>query len=123
VIYNIAREELRPILADLAIDLDEEARWAGDCLVLPSLGVQLYLECSGAFRNVSLVSAGGVQNHQGWATLEETLETALRRLEVARNSRGFSLLSAGIVLALILVFSVASDPQAAARSLIEVINL
>ena len=82
VIYNIAREELRPILADLAIDLDEEARWAGDCLVLPSLGVQLYLECSGAFRNVSLVSAGGVQNHQGWATLEETLETALRRLEV-----------------------------------------
>lgn len=123
VIYNIAREELRPILADLAIDLDEEARWAGDCLVLPSLGVQLYLECSGAFRNVSLVSAGGVQNHQGWATLEEALETALRRLEVARNSRGFSLLSAGIVLALILVFSVASDPQAAARSLIEMINL
>jgi len=123
VIYNISREELRPILADLAIDLDEEARWAGDCLVLPTLGVQLYLECSAAFRNVSLVSAGGVQSHVGWAHLEGALASALTRLEVSRNPRGIRLIGVGMALAGLLVFAVVSDPHAAAQSLIEVINL
>lgn len=123
VIYNISREELRPVLAGLAIDLDPGARWAGDCLVLPSLGVQLYLECSSAFRNVSLVSAGGIQNHQGWSRLEGALETSLRRLEVSRNPKGVSILSAGFVLAVILVLAVVADPEAAAKSLNEVMNL
>jgi len=123
VIYNISRDELRPVLADLAIDLDPDSRWAGDCLVMPSLGVQLYLEHSAAFRNVSLVSAGGVQNHQGWTRLEGALETSLRRLEVSRNPRGVSLLSAGVVLALILVLSIAANPEAAAKSLSDIVNL
>jgi len=123
VIYNISRDELRPVLADLAIDLDSDARWAGDCLVVPSLGVQLYLEYSSTFRNVSLVSAGGVQNPQGWLRLEGALENSLRRLEVSRNPKGVSLLSAGVVLAVILVLSVASDPETAAKSLTEVMNL
>ncbi|MHB8901226.1 MAG: hypothetical protein ACYC6Y_20955 [Thermoguttaceae bacterium] len=123
VIYNISREELRPVLADLAIDLDADSRWAGDCLVMPSLGVQLYLEYSSTFRNVSLVSAGGVQNYQGWKRLETALESSLRRLEVARNPKGISLLSAGVVLALILVLSIAANPEAAAKSLSDVMNL
>jgi hypothetical protein len=123
VIYNISRDEIRPILADLAIDLCPDARWAGDCVVLPSLGVQLYVEYSATFRNVSLVSAGGIQNHQGWTRLEGALETSLRRLEVSRNPKGVSLLSAGVVLAVILVLSVVSDPEAAARSLTEIVNL
>jgi hypothetical protein len=123
VIYNISREELRPVLADLAIDLDPDSRWAGDCLVMPSLGAQLYLEYSATFRNVSLVSAGGVQNYQGWSRLEAALEVSLRRLEVARNPKGISLLSAGVVLALILVLSIAANPEAAAKSLSDVMNL
>jgi len=123
VIYNVSREELRPVLADLAIDLDPDARWAGDCLVMPSLGVQLYLEFSATFRNVSLVSAGGVQNHQGWTRLEGALETSLRRLEVSRNPKGVSLLSAGVVLAVILVLSIVADPEAAAKSLSDIVNL
>ncbi len=123
VIYNVSRDELRPVLADLAIDLDSDARWAGDCLVMPGLGVQLYLEFSSTFRNVSLVSAGGVQSPEGWARLEAALESALRRLEVSRNPKGVSLLSAGVVLAVVLVLSIVSDPEAAAKSLTEVMNL
>lgn len=123
VIYNISREELRPVLADLALDLDADSRWAGDCLVMPSLGVQLYLEYSTTFRNVSLVSAGGVQDCQGWKRLEMALEGSLRRLEVARNPKGISLLSAGVVLALILVLSIAANPEEAAKSLSDVMNL
>ncbi len=123
VIYNISRDELRPVLADLAIDLDADARWAGDCLVIPTVGVQLYLEYSATFRNVSLVSAGGVQDYQGWRRLATALEASLRRLEVVRNPKGISLLSAGVVLALILLLSIAADPEAAVKSISEVMNL
>jgi hypothetical protein len=58
VIYNISVDKLRPILAEIVSELDPNARWAGDSLVLPGLGVQLYVDHFAAFRNVSLISAG-----------------------------------------------------------------
>jgi len=44
VVYNISVEELRPVLAEAARAIDPQARWAGDSLSLPTLGVQLHLE-------------------------------------------------------------------------------
>ena len=55
VIYNANPEQLRSILAEVVAQLDDEARWAGDSLVLPKLGVQLHVELFGAMRNVQLV--------------------------------------------------------------------
>lgn len=123
VIYNISSDELRPILADLVAGLDAEARWAGDGLVLPNLGVQLYLDSLPAMRNVSLVAAGRNQNHQGWRRLELALSTALSRLEVARNPHAIGLLSAGALLTLAIVLAIARDPQAVAQSLFEMLRL
>jgi hypothetical protein len=51
------------------------------------------------------------------------LESSLRRLEVARNPKGVSLLSAGVVLALILVLSIIANPEAAVKSLSDVMNM
>ena len=70
VIYNISVDQLRPILAEVVERMDPEARWAGDCLFLPGLGVQLHLESFGWMRNVSLVSSGPKQDYQGWSRLE-----------------------------------------------------
>ena len=39
VVYNIPAERIRPLLANLAVELDPDARWAGECLVLPQIGV------------------------------------------------------------------------------------
>ena len=39
VIDNITADRLRSILAEVAPRLDPEARWAGDSLFLPGLGV------------------------------------------------------------------------------------
>ena len=58
VIYNVSTDELRPILADLVPQLDADARWAGDGLMLPNMGVQLHLENLALLRNVSLVATG-----------------------------------------------------------------
>ena len=85
MIYNISADRLRPILAELVERLDPEARWAGDSLALPGLGVQLYVDNFAALRSMSLVSAGGNQSHQGWRRLEAALSDALGREEGGRN--------------------------------------
>jgi len=123
VVYNMSSDELRPILADLVAKLDAEARWAGDSLALPSLGIQLHVDGLAAMRNVSLIAAGPNQNHQGWRRLELALASALSQVEVPRNRQAIGLLSAGALLALAVVLAIARDPQAVAQSLFDMLRL
>lgn len=120
IIYNISVDQLRPILADLVDHLDPAARWAGDSLVLPGLRVQLYVDNFAPMRSVSLISAGGNQSHPGWRRLETSLGDALLREDVARNPRGISLISAGLLLITGLVIAIAQNPQAAAQPLLDI---
>ena len=119
IIYNISTGELRPILADLAGKLDADARWAGDSLALPNLGVQLHVDSVARMRNVALVSSGPAQNHQGWRRLELGLQAALAHVEVPRNVRAVSLISAALIILLILVVAVSTDPQTVAQAIVE----
>jgi hypothetical protein len=120
VIYNITADKLRPILAELVDRIDTDARWAGDSLVLPGLGVQLYLDSFAALRSTSLISAGGNQSHQGWRQLETALGDALAREDVARNPRGISLLGAGLLIIAAIVLAISQNPQAVAQSLLDI---
>ena len=112
VIYNISVDTLRPILAELVDGLDAQARWAGDSLVLPGLGVQLYVDTFPAMRSASLISAGGNQSHEGWRRLETALGDALARQEVARNARGLTLLGVALAIFVSLILAIARNPQA-----------
>jgi hypothetical protein len=123
VVYNISADQLRAILAELVDQCDPGARWAGDSLALPSLGVQLHLENLPVMRNVSLVAVGPNQNPQGWRRLEIALGAALARVEVARNRRGLSLIGLGIFIAAALVWVIAHDPQAVAQALLDMLGL
>ena len=98
VIYNITVDQLRPILADLVAELDGDARWAGDSLSLPQLGVQLHIESSGAMRNVQLVASGPVQNYAGWWRLEKALVAALRQTRSPIHPLGIGLVLLGLVI-------------------------
>jgi hypothetical protein len=120
VIYNISVDKVRPILAELVEQLDADARWAGDSLVLPGLGVQLYVDNFAAFRSVSLISAGSNQNHQGWRRLEAALGVALAREEIHRNPHGLSLISAGLLIIAAIVVAIGQNPQAVAQSLLDI---
>jgi hypothetical protein len=111
VIYNIRLDKLRPILAEVVEHLDRDARWAGESLVLPGLGVQLYLDSFPAMKNVSLKSIGGSQNFQGWKKLETALSTALKQEKVSRNLQGLTLLSAGFLTAAVLTMAIVRNPQ------------
>ncbi len=123
IVYNISLDQLRPILADLVPRLDREARWAGDCLALPTLGVQLHVDSMTAMRNISLVSTGARQSHAGWRKLERGLAEALTGLEVGRNPRGVSLLITAVLLLAVIVREISRDPEATIQALFKMFRL
>jgi hypothetical protein len=123
IVYNISVDQFRPILAEVVERMDPDARWAGDCLFLPGLGVQLHLESFGWMRNVSLVSSGPKQDYQGWSRLEAELAAALRGIEVPWNLAGLMLLSIGSVLVIGLAWAIIHDPQAIARTVFELLDM
>ena len=89
------------MLAEIAVRLDSGARWAGNQLSLPRLGLQLYMDSLDMMRNVSLVSSGGRQNLDGWRRLSSELGASLRPVRVRRNPRavGFLLVSLALMTA------------------------
>jgi hypothetical protein len=123
VIYNISTDELRPVLADVATQLDAKARWAGDSLAIPALGIQLHMEGYAFMRNVALVSVGWSQSHEGWQRLEAALGPALQQLEVPRNRCGIAFLTAGFLMGIGLMVAAARGPLALAQSLFEMLRL
>jgi hypothetical protein len=117
VIYNISADKLRPILADVVSRLDNDARWAGDSLVLPNLGVQLSVDYFRFMRNISLKSIGGNQDLHGWRRLEQRLAAALSREHVSRNPAGLGVFLAGSLILGVLAAVIARDPQVINQSI------
>jgi hypothetical protein len=122
VIYNVNPDQLRAVLAEVVAALDSEARWAGDSLVLPKLGVQLHVELSGALRNVQLVAAGPRQSFAGWKRLENALAKVLRQTAASPNPHGFSLLALGILLIGLLAFCIFRDSTTVVQGLHEMLR-
>ncbi len=122
VIYNIRGSQLRPVLSELALGLDSDARWAGDSLALPQLGVQLRMETFPSMRNVLLVANSDTQSFSGWRRLERSLRGVLKAVEVNPNPRGVGMLVAGILILSSLVYQVVADPQAVAQGFFEMLH-
>ena len=117
VIYNINSEQLRPILNQVAMDLDKKSRWTGDSLLIPELNVHLHLEPVDWLRNVQLTSGGINQSFEGWRTLEIELRKALRPIRVRSNILGIGFLLVAGLLAAASASWMISDPQSVAQSL------
>lgn len=120
VIYNISAEELHSILAEAAARLDPAARWAGNQLSLPSLGVQLHLDSLDLMRNVSLVSSGSRQNIDGWRRLARELAPALRTIRVKSNPRAIGFLIVSLALFAISLTQLLSHQEALMQAMNEV---
>lgn len=123
VIYNIRPDQVRPMLAELVNELDRESRWAGECLIIPNLGVQLHVEASPGMRNVQLIAAGTHQSYDGWHRLEKTLSTALRQVQSVRNPYGFSLVFFSLLMIGSITFWLVQDADTVAHSLREMLRL
>lgn len=112
VIYNLTADEVRPALAEAVLQVDSAARWAGDSLLLPTLGVQLHLDSQPWMRVTSLVSSGGEQDLQGWRRLSKALERSLRPIRVQSFPHGKVFVASGLILLLVATIALASNPQA-----------
>ena len=122
VIYNVDPVELRKLLTEVAIEVDPDARWAGDNLALPQRGVQLHVEDHPRMRNVTLLAVGAEQSPSGWRALEQALRGAARNRLRGRNPRGVSLLSGGLVMLAAIVYRTLENPQAIAEGLLDMLS-
>jgi hypothetical protein len=122
VIYNITHEQLRPLLEEVIPRLESDARWAGDSVVMPQLGVQLHVESQPAVRNVQLVSSGPQQNIYGWRRLELELGTALSGVKTTPNRLGICWIVLGILAAGGITWSLARNPAAVTQALNEMLR-
>ena len=123
VIFNLKGPQLRPVLAELALRLDGQARWAGDSLAMPQLGVQLHIDEFPSLRNVSLVATGDEQSFGGWRELELALRAELRRCEVPLNPPGLTLVICGLIMLGAILQKTLENPQALARGLFNMLRL
>jgi hypothetical protein len=123
VIYNMTVDELRPVLAQAVSGLDGQARWAGDNLVMPQLGVQLHVDPQESMRTVSLVATGERQSLVGWQKLAAALRPALKRSQVGRNPRGLAFLGLGLLLFSAAYGWLVLDPAQVAQRMAELLRL
>ena len=117
VVYNINSEQLRPILNQVAMDLDKKSRWSGDSLLIPELNVHLHMEPVDWLRNVQLTSGGVNQSFEGWRKLETDLRAVLRPIQVRSNILGIGFLVMSGAMAAFSAVWLVSDPQTVAQSL------
>ena len=116
VIYNVSMEKLRPALTMVAMEMDRKSRWAGDSLIIPSVGVHLHAEPVRWLRNVQLTAVGHDQSQEGWMTLEIELEKALEKIPVGSNLIGVPFISISVLLAIFTAVWMLSDQASVASS-------
>jgi hypothetical protein len=121
VIYNISLEHLRPILTNLARELDPKSRWMGDALWLPDQKVHLHVEPVEWLRNVELTAGGNQQSYESWRKLHKALDHSLQQIPMEPNPIGIPLMLAGIGLAIGSVVWMLLEPQSVINSINELL--
>ncbi len=122
LIYNVRPDQFRPALAEAVSRLDDQARWAGDCLVIPRLGVQLHVEPVGAMRVVQLIAVGPKQNDVGWRQLEAELAKALKSRQGSANPHGYVFLAVGLTMLTVVCYQVMTHHVEVVQTLHEMLR-
>ncbi|MEE2825043.1 MAG: hypothetical protein VYE64_00290 [Planctomycetota bacterium] len=117
VVYNMTGEQLKPILNQVATQIDKKARWVGDSVLIPDIKVHLHLESVDWLRNVQLIAGGNQQSFDGWRLLEKELRSALGSARVSPNLLGVAVLLASGGLAVTAAGWMLYDQQAVAQAL------
>lgn len=116
IIYNVSSDQLRPLLAQTVVEMDDRARWAGDCLNMPQQGILLHLDAQPGIRQVQLTAVGGRQDMEAWRRLSNALAFRIKEMPAKVNTRGATFLLVGLLLLLTVgvVFVTRSTDVAAA---------
>ena len=85
VVYNATRDSLRKTITTTALALDDEARWVGAAMNMPSLKVQFYVEDALLGRATTLEGFGQTRSSADWFRFANALRAALKELEPQRR--------------------------------------
>lgn len=121
VIFNLSVHELRSVVSETAVELDPESRWAGDCLHMPNLRVQLLMHLSPSWRNATLAAVGSSQDLQGWQRFARELAKRLAVIEVKPNLRGALLLLSGVAIFVVCTYSAFREPTILSRLMSQIV--
>ncbi len=117
IIYGLGEEQFFYALEAAARRVDAHANWQGHVLTLPSAGLQLMAEPTGAQGVQSAISVAGLTSIAPWMQLEKEVVQECNHLKAQRHSGvGIGLMLFGAGLLVLAVYLIAADP---ARALIE----
>ena len=122
IAYGMDERQFRQSLLDASSGVDSEARWEGDVLNLPSCGIQLAIEPSGAARVHQVVHVGFIHNFQDWVKLERAFVSNGANVECPRSSAGWPFVIGGSILLASAIFPMLTDPSAALAQLREFLS-
>lgn len=123
IVYNANSERIRSLLADLALRLDPKSRWIGENLIMPTVNIQLMIQCGTWLNNVQLISIGGRQSLESWRELEKMLRMELKTRQMAPNLIGIGLIVAAVGLAIVSTAWMIARKQEIAQSFVDMLRL
>lgn len=123
IIYNTTSDRLRPVLKDVIHSIDPEARWAGESVILPQLGVHLAIDAYPGIRNVTLAAVGPEQDLNGWTKLRLELSAAMAAVSQPPNFQGVSFLVLSFAMMLAVVYSLFTGRMEIAQAFRQMMRL
>jgi len=122
VIYNSNTEAVRQALSRVAREMDEEARWAGDSVVLPTIGMQLCMQQYVTLRNVQLRSIGNDPCFAAWSVLQKNLQRNLKQSPSDRGACGSAFVMFAMAIMAMIAMTYLRDQGEIARSFDEMLR-
>lgn len=122
IAYGMDTPQFRDTLMRAATDIDPTSHWNSDVLSIPSAGIQLAFEPSGASRVHQVVLVGLLDNLQDWFQLEKAFVQYGRQTSCPRSTAGWPFVIAGSLLLAFAIMPVISDPGEALAQLRDFLN-
>jgi hypothetical protein len=123
VVYNVGDAELAAALESVARQLDPEAHWAGQTLLLPACQAQWSLEPFPVLWNVSIIGVGECPPPALWRQLETALRHRLAELEVAPSSYGMGMVITAAAMFAAMAYQWVHDSQTVTRGLLDMLGV
>ncbi len=122
VSYGMDERQFRETLLRAAQPLDPQSHWNGEILSLPSKGIQLAIEPSGATRVHQVVLVGLLHNLQEWIQLERAFVAEGSQISCPRSLAGWPFVIGGALLLAASITPMLSDPAEALAQLREFLS-
>lgn len=122
IAYGMDERQFQRFLLDAAREVDPDAEWVGEVLTLPTSGMQLSSDPSGASRVHQVVHVGLLRNLQDWLRLERTFVQLGSKVICPRSAAGWPFVIAGALLLTFAILPLINDPADALAQLREFLD-